>query len=155
MRAVVQRVSDARVLVSGEIVGAIGPWLLIVLGVAPSDTVATARQLAERLARLRVFPGAEGRMDRSLLDRGGGALVVSQFTLFADCRRGHRPSFTAAAAPELAQPLCATFGLALETLGIDPVAQGAFGAHMVVEARGDGPVTVVVSVGDGGWDTAC
>ncbi len=155
MRAVVQRVSRARVVVGDELAGSIGPGLLVFLGVAPTDTAELARALAARVAQLRVFPGARGRMDRSLLDRGGAALVVSQFTLFADCRRGHRPSFTGAAPASLAEPLCATFATALETLGVTPVGRGRFGAHMEVEAVGDGPVTLALSLGESGWDTAC
>ena len=155
MRAVVQRVAGARVLAGGDTVGAIGPGLLAFLGVGPTDTDSTARGLAERLAHLRVFAGERDRMDRSVLDVHGGALVVSQFTLFADCRRGHRPSFTGAAPRDLADRLCTAVARALSDLGVAPVATGRFGARMVVDASGDGPVTVVVSMGDPGWDTAC
>jgi len=155
VRAVVQRVVQARVEVEGETVGAIETGLLIFLGIAATDTELVARELAERIARLRIFAGAGGRLDRSVLDRGGGALVVSQFTLFADARRGHRPNFSAAAPGAVAQPLCLAFATRLSELGVAPVATGRFGAQMVVAAVGDGPVTVVLSRHEAAWDTRC
>jgi D-tyrosyl-tRNA(Tyr) deacylase len=143
VRAVVQRVSKARVLVGGEPVGEIGPGVCVLLGVAGTDAAAVAERLAGRVARLRVFENDEGRFDRSLLDTSGEALVVSQFTLIADTRKGNRPSFSHAAPPELAEPLYEQFCQALRALGVD-VATGTFGAHMEVELTNDGPVTIVL-----------
>ncbi len=143
MRVVIQRVTRASVTVDGETVGAIGPGLLLLAGVAEGDDAATARRLARKCAEMRLFPDAEGRFDRSLLDTGGAALVVSQFTLLADVRKGRRPSFVAAAAPEIAAPLCDAFADELRGLGI-PVETGRFGAMMQVDLVNDGPVTVVV-----------
>ena len=127
--------------VGGEVVGEIGPGLCVLLGVARDD-VETAR-LASKIARLRIFPDEQGRFDRSLLDTGGAALVVSQFTLLADTRKGNRPSFTEAAAPEEAEPVYERFCADLEALGV-PVARGVFGASMAVELVNDGPVTIVL-----------
>jgi D-tyrosyl-tRNA(Tyr) deacylase len=143
VRAVVQRVSKARVLVGGEPVGEIGPGVCVLLGVAGTDAAAVAERLAGRVARLRVFENDEGRFDRSLLDTSGEALVVSQFTLIADTTKGNRPSFSHAAPPELAEPLYEQFCQALRALGVD-VATGTFGAHMKVELTNDGPVTIVL-----------
>ena len=117
MRAVVQRVSRAAVRVDGEVVGACGPGLLVLVGAGHEDTAETAERLAGKIARLRIFPDDAGRFDRSLLDTGGEALVVSQFTLLADTRKGNRPSFTAAAAPEVAEPLIDAFVEALRSDG--------------------------------------
>ena len=142
MRAVVQRVSRARVVVAGETVGAIGPGLCILLGVARGDGPAEAERLAGKVARLRVFEDAEGRFDRSVLDVHGEALVVSQFTLLGDTARGNRPSFTDAAPPEEAEPLYDAFCGALRGLGV-PVKTGVFGARMEVELVNDGPVTIL------------
>lgn len=155
MRAVVQRVARARVSVDGDPVGEIAAGLLILLGVGPDDDGHRARHLATRVAAMRVFPDTTGRMNRSLLESGGAALVVSQFTLFADLRRGHRPSFTKAGAPDLAEGLCREFCIALGEVGVAPVAQGRFGAHMEVESVNDGPVTLVLSSGREDWDTDC
>jgi D-aminoacyl-tRNA deacylase len=143
MRAVCQRVSEARVRVDGAVVGEIGAGLCILLGVARGDTAVEAERLASKIARLRVFPDAEGRFDRSLVDIGGAALVVSQFTLLADTARGNRPSFTEAAPPEEAEPLYKRFCASLRALGI-PVEQGVFGAKMAVELVNDGPVTILL-----------
>jgi D-aminoacyl-tRNA deacylase len=143
VRAVVQRVGEARVLVDGKTVGEVGAGLCVLLGVAEEDDEAEAERLAAKVARLRVFENEEGRFDRSLADVGGGALVVSQFTLIADTTKGNRPSFSGAARPERAEPLYETFCAALEGEGIE-VARGRFGARMVVEISGDGPVTVVL-----------
>lgn len=143
MRAVVQRVSRARVAVAGKTRGAIGPGLCVLLGVARTDDEAAARRLAERVARLRIFENEEGKFDRSLLDVGGEALLVSQFTLIADTRKGNRPSFADAAPPDQAEPLYEAFCAALRALGV-PVATGVFGARMEVELVNDGPVTIVL-----------
>jgi D-aminoacyl-tRNA deacylase len=143
MRAVCQRVSEARVRVEGAVVGEIGTGLCILLGVARGDSDAEADRLAAKVARLRVFPDDEGRFDRSLLDTGGAALVVSQFTLLADTAKGNRPSFTDAAPPEEAEPLYERFCAGLRDLGI-PVSQGVFGAKMAVELVTDGPVTILL-----------
>src|SRR6187397_2511410 len=143
MRIVLQRVSHARVTVDDETVGAIGPGLLLLVGVAEGDDVTTAQRLAQKTADLRVFEDANGRFERSLLDTGGEALVVSQFTLYGDVRKGRRPSWSDAARPEQAEPLVEAFALALEALGIR-TASGRFGAHMRVELLNDGPVTLIV-----------
>lgn len=145
MRAVVQRVSRAEVRVDGAVVGACDAGLLVLLGVAAGDTLDVARRLAAKTARLRVFPDEAGRFDRSLVDVGGAALVVSQFTLLADTRKGNRPSFTGAAPPEEAAPLVAAFCTALAAAGI-AVQEGRFGAAMEVELVNDGPVTVVLDM---------
>jgi len=142
MRAVCQRVSEARVRVDGAVVGQIGPGLCVLLGVARGDSAETAAALAGKIARLRVFPDAAGRFDRALADVGGGALVVSQFTLLADTAKGNRPSFTGAAPPGEAEPLFDRFCAELRALGV-PVEQGVFGAKMAVELVNDGPVTIV------------
>jgi D-tyrosyl-tRNA(Tyr) deacylase len=139
MRAVVQRVSRAA---SGP-GGAIGPGLVVLLGVAAGDTAAGAQALAGKVARLRIFENEAGRFDRSLLDTGGAALVVSQFTLLADTAKGNRPSFAAAARPEAAEPVYDAFCAALRALGV-PVETGVFGARMEVELVNDGPVTIVL-----------
>jgi D-tyrosyl-tRNA(Tyr) deacylase len=145
MRAVCQRVSGARVRVAGDVTGEIGVGLCILLGVARADSEAEAARLAAKIARLRIFAGGDGRFDRSLLDLGASALVVSQFTLLADTARGNRPSFSEAAPPELAEPLYERFCRELEALGV-PVERGVFGARMAVELVNDGPVTIVLDV---------
>jgi D-aminoacyl-tRNA deacylase len=155
LRAVVQRVAGAEVRVGADIVAAIDSGLLIYLGVAPTDSPEVAHHLAARLAQLRIFPDGEGRMNLSLLDCGGQALVVSQFTLFADNRRGHRPAFTAAAQPEQARQLCQLFGEELRRLGVGRVSEGRFGAHMVVSSANDGPVTIVASSAEEPWPADC
>ena len=143
MRAVVQRVSSASVRVDGETVGACGPGLLVLIGARHEDTSETALRLAAKIARLRIFPDEAGRFDRSLLDVGGEALVVSQFTLIADTAKGNRPSFAAAARPVQAEPLYERFCDALEREGVR-VARGVFGARMALELVNDGPVTIVL-----------
>ena len=143
MRTVVQRVSRAAVRVEGATVGEIGPGLVVLLGVAAGDAEADADALAAKVARLRIFANEDGRFDRSLLDTGGDALVVSQFTLLAETGKGNRPSFTGAAVPPDAGPLVERFCVALRDLGV-PVETGAFGAAMEVELVNDGPVTVVL-----------
>lgn len=151
----VQRVGRAQVIVDGEVVGAIGTGLLIYLGVAPEDDPAVASHLAKRLVQLRIFSDANGRMNRSLLDTGGAALVVSQFTLFADSRRGHRPAFTSAAGPDRGRELCQLFGEELRRLGVEQVSAGRFGAHMLVDSVNDGPVTIVASSSEAPWSADC
>jgi D-tyrosyl-tRNA(Tyr) deacylase len=144
VRAVLQRVSAARVTVGGEETGAIGAGLLILLGVAAEDTEEDASWLVGRILALRVFPDEAGRLDRSLADTGGGLLVVSQFTLLASLRKGTRPSFHPAARPEVARPLYDRFcTLAAEALG-RPVATGRFGAEMAVSSVNAGPVTLLL-----------
>lgn len=145
MRAVVQRVSRASVRVDGETVGACGRGLLVLIGARHDDTSESATRLAAKIARLRIFPDENGRFDRSLLDTGGEALVVSQFTLLADTRKGTRPSFTDAAPSEAAEPLVDRFIEALRGEGLT-VETGRFGARMEVELVNDGPVTIVVEV---------
>lgn len=143
MRAVIQRVSAASVTVEGAVVGQIGRGLLVLLGVGQADAEREAELFAEKIANMRIFPDDAGRFNRSLLDVGGAALVVSQFTLYADTRRGRRPSFTDAAPPELAAPLVDAFAAALRRRGL-VVASGVFGAHMLVALENDGPVTIVL-----------
>ena len=139
MRVVVQRVARASVRPGG----AIGQGLVVLVGVAEGDTEAEADRLAGRVGRLRIFEGDDGNFDRSLLDTGGAALVISQFTLIADTAKGNRPSFSGAARPERAEPLYERFCTALRELGV-PVETGVFGARMAVELTGDGPVTIVL-----------
>ena len=147
MKAVVQRVTEACVRVGGEPVGEIGRGLCVLLGVARGDRSAEASRLAEKVARLRIFENDEGRFDRSLLDVGGEALVVSQFTLLADTTsgKGTRPDFSQAAPREEAEPLYEAFCSALRDLGV-PVETGAFGERMAVELVNDGPVTIVLEI---------
>ncbi|HKY89057.1 MAG TPA: D-aminoacyl-tRNA deacylase [Candidatus Limnocylindrales bacterium] len=141
MRALLQRVTRAAVRVRGEEMAAIGPGLVVLLGVAPGDDEVVARGLAAKVANLRIFRDEEGLTNRSLLDVGGMALVVSQFTLFADTRKGRRPSFLGAAAPEVAEARYETFARALEENGVS-VARGRFREEMEVELVNDGPMTV-------------
>jgi D-aminoacyl-tRNA deacylase len=143
MRAVAQRVREARVEVGAEVVGAIGPGLLVYLGVAKHDVEGSVLWMAEKLASLRIFEDDSGRFSRSVLDTGGAVLVVSQFTLYADVRKGRRPSFDGAAPPEQAEPLYLQVCEALRGLGL-PVATGRFRAAMQVHAIVDGPVTLIV-----------
>ena len=145
MRAVLQRVSAARVLVDGVLRAEIGQGLAVLLGVARTDDHAAAERLAHRVASLRIFERDDGRLDRSLLEIGGEALVVSQFTLIADTHKGTRPSFSDAASPEQAEPLYEAFCTALAKAGVG-VAGGVFGARMAVELTNDGPVTIVLDV---------
>jgi len=143
VRAVVQRVARAEVAVSGRTVGRIERGLCVLLGVAAADDEAAAARLAGRVARLRVFENEAGKFDRSLLETGGDALVVSQFTLIADTAKGNRPSFAAAAGPEQAEPLYERFCAVLREHGVH-VETGVFGARMRVELVNDGPVTIVL-----------
>jgi D-tyrosyl-tRNA(Tyr) deacylase len=143
VRAVVSRVAWARVVADGEVTGEIGPGLLVLVGVTHGDSKAEADWLAAKVASLRVFADDQGRMNRSVTEVGGGALVVSQFTLYGDARKGRRPSYVAAAPPELAAPLVEGVAKALAGAGV-PVATGRFGADMRVESAGDGPVTILL-----------
>jgi D-tyrosyl-tRNA(Tyr) deacylase len=143
VRAVISRVAWARVVADGEVTGEIGPGLLVLVGVASGDTEAEAGWLAAKLAGLRVFDDGQGKMNRSVTEVGGAALVVSQFTLYGDARRGRRPSYVAAAPPEVAAPLVEAVAKDLAGAGV-PVATGRFGAHMLVESAGDGPVTILL-----------
>ncbi len=145
MRALIQRVTEAAVDVSGETVGAIGSGLCIFVGVTHDDDHAAAAKLASKVWNLRVFEGPEGAMDRSAAEIGAEVLVVSQFTLYGDARRGRRPSWSAAAAPEVAEPLCRAFAEALRGLGAT-VATGVFGADMEVSLVNDGPVTLLLEI---------
>jgi D-tyrosyl-tRNA(Tyr) deacylase len=143
MRAVVQRVSSAQVRVKGEVVGRIGKGLLILLGIAPTDTDTEVEWMAEKCTGLRIFEDDEGKMNRSLEEVGGAALVISQFTLFGDCRKGKRPSFVGAAPPELAEALYEKFAQSLRDRGIE-TATGIFAARMEVELTNYGPVTLII-----------
>ncbi len=141
MRALLQRVSRASVTVDEQVVGKIGLGLLVLLGVGRDDSEVQVKALADKIVHLRIFGDDEGRMNRSLLDIGGEVLVVSQFTLYADTRRGRRPSFTDAAPPSIAEPLVERFKDAIAAYGLT-VADGVFGAYMQVELLNDGPVTI-------------
>jgi len=147
MRIVLQRVRRASVRVDGEQVASIGHGLLLLVGVGQRDDEAEARRMAVKCAEMRIFPDAEGRFNLSVKDAGGEAVVVSQFTLLADVRRGRRPSFAAAAAPEVAAPLVEAFAQALREAGV-PAQTGRFGARMEVELVNDGPVTIVIDSAD-------
>jgi D-aminoacyl-tRNA deacylase len=143
MRACIQRVRSASVRVAGELCGQIGPGMLVLLGVAADDTEAAARQLAQKIAGLRIFEDDQQKMNRSLADVAGSMLIVSQFTLLGDCRRGRRPDFTAAAPPELAERLYQVFVDAVAAQNI-PISTGRFRQHMEVSLINDGPVTLIV-----------
>ena len=147
MRALLQRSSGASVAVAGEVVGSIDAGLVVLLGVGPADGEATADALAQRIAELRIFRDAEGRANSSLLDVGAAVLLVSQFTLFADTRRGRRPGFTGAAAPEQAERLYEHVASALRGLGVE-VATGRFGAEMALQLTNDGPFTIWLDTAD-------
>ena len=141
MRALIQRVKTGKVIVDGQTVAEIAHGLVILLGIGQGDTEEQARFLAGKIATLRIFEDHEGRFNRSILDMGEAAIVVSQFTLYADTRKGRRPSFTEAAPPEVAAPLVEIFANLLREQGI-PTRNGVFGAHMLVEIENDGPVTI-------------
>ena len=143
MRAVIQRVREGRVTVEGEVIAEIGQGLVILLGVAPGDSMATAEQMADKIAYLRIFEDDDEKMNRSLLDVGGEAIVVSQFTLYADTSRGRRPSFIGAAKPDLAEPLVTACAEMLTMRGV-PTQTGVFRAHMAVALENDGPVTIII-----------
>lgn len=144
MIAVVQRVRSASVTVDGAVTGSCELGLAVLLGVAPEDTADDARILAEKIAKLRIFTDEAGKMNRSVIDVGGGAVVVSQFTLLANCSHGNRPEFFGAAAPSLAEPLYEQFTQLLAALLPKPVGKGVFGAHMQYEIHNDGPVTIIL-----------
>ena len=144
MRTVIQRVRRAAVSVDGETVGAIDQGLVILLGVGPDDTEAEAKWLADKIAVMRIFADEADKFNRSLLDVGGGALVVSQFTLYADAAQGRRPSFVKAAPPPIAEPLIERFVQYLREAGVQRVETGRFGARMLVEIHNDGPVTILL-----------
>ena len=143
VRALVQRVSEASVEVDGQRVAEIGPGLLVLVAAGAGDGSEQAVWTAGKVARLRVFPDADGRMNRSVIDTGGDVLVVSQFTLYGDASRGNRPGFTGAAPPEEAETLVERFAAELHELGV-PVQQGVFRAHMHVALVNDGPVTIIL-----------
>ena len=145
MRALIQRAAYGKVTVENEVVASIGKGLMILLGVGPDDNAEKAKELAEKCARLRIFEDDQGKMNLSLLDVGGDAIVVSQFTLYADTSRGRRPSFIYAAKPEVAEPLVEVFANELRGLGVE-TQQGVFGAHMLVELCNDGPVTIMLEL---------
>ena len=144
MKAVVQRVAQAAVTVDGQVVGKIGPGVMILLGVTHHDQDKDAQWLADKISGLRIFEDDEGKMNRSLLEIGGNALVVSQFTLYGDCRKGRRPSFSNAAQPDIAEQLYGRFMSYLREAGVSRVESGIFGAHMQVEIHNDGPVTLIL-----------
>jgi D-tyrosyl-tRNA(Tyr) deacylase len=148
MRAVIQRVREGRVSVEGETIGAVGPGLVILLGAGHGDGQTEADRLADKIANLRIFADAEGKTNLSILDVGGEALVISQFTLYADCRKGRRPSFVYAAPPDVAAPLVDHFAGRLRQAGVGHVETGEFGAMMLVEIHNDGPFTIVLDTDD-------
>lgn len=148
MRTILQRVREGHVSVDGVVTGAIGLGFVALVGVTHGDTMEHARLLARKTAHLRVFDDDEGKMNRSALDVGGGLLVVSQFTLYADTRRGRRPGFTDAAHPEHASPLVDYYAQCLRDEGIHHVAMGVFGAMMQVQIHNDGPVTIILDTDD-------
>lgn len=141
MRLLLQRVAHGSVSIGGKKIAAIGPGLVILAGVGQADGITQINYLAEKVANLRIFEDENGKMNRSILDTGGEALVVSQFTLYADTRKGRRPSFTSAALPGIASPLVQRFAERLRALGV-PTQTGEFGTHMLVELANDGPVTI-------------
>jgi len=143
MRAVIQRVNKASVSVDGRVVGSIGHGLAILVGIRAGDTKAEAQWMASKIATLRIFDDEEGKLNRSVLDIGGSILMVSQFTLYADGRKGRRPSYDQAAPPDIAEPLIRRFVELLEAEGV-PVQTGVFRAHMLVEIHNDGPVTILL-----------
>jgi D-tyrosyl-tRNA(Tyr) deacylase len=147
MRSVVQRVSRAKVTVDGEVVGEIGRGLCVLVGAGTGDDSAAVRYTADKIANLRIFPDADGKMNLSVLDIGGGVLVVSQFTLYGDARKGRRPAFTGALEPVRAEQLCDELVAALRDRGVTEVATGVFRADMQVELVNDGPVTILVDSG--------
>ena len=147
MRALIQRVSQASVSVDDKVIGRIGRGLVVLLGVRQGDTEAAARYLADKIVNLRIFEDDEGKMNRSLLDVGGEILAISQFTLYADTRKGRRPSFIDAARPEVSQPLYDRFVQFIKESGLS-VQEGEFGAHMLVNIQNDGPVTIMLDSED-------
>jgi D-tyrosyl-tRNA(Tyr) deacylase len=148
MRAILQRVRRAAVSVDDQMVDNVGTGLAILVGTTHSDTPAEAEALARKTASLRIFEDEAGKMNLSALDVGAELLVISQFTLYADCRRGRRPSFTDAARPDVAEPLIEHYVQALHSEGVSQVASGVFGAHMLVEIYNDGPVTIILDTAE-------
>lgn len=148
MKAVLQRVRRGQVTVEHQITGEIGPGYVILLGVTGQDSPAETKKLAEKIVHLRVFEDEQGKMNLSALDTGAEMLVVSQFTLYADAKKGRRPSFTRAARPDTAEPLVAQFADNLRMLGIKRVETGVFGAHMLVQIENDGPVTIILDTAE-------
>ena len=148
MRVILQRVSSGSVTVNGTITGAVDQGFVALVGVTHEDTEAEAKLLAKKTANLRVFPDDAGKMNRSALDCDAGVLVISQFTLYADMRKGRRPSFINAAAPDQAEPLVQVYAAALQTEGITQVEHGVFGAEMQVAILNDGPVTIILDTAD-------
>jgi len=144
MRAVLQRVRQGQVWVNDEVVGKIGPGFVILVGVTHEDGPEQVKKLAEKTAHLRVFEDEQGKMNRSALDVGAEMLVISQFTLFANAKKGRRPSFTRAAPPDMAEPLVRQFGDRLRRLGVEKVESGVFGASMLVQIDNEGPVTIIL-----------
>ncbi len=145
MRAVIQRVTSASVSVDGTTIASIGAGLMILLGVGPEDSGDNALQLARKVAALRIFSDEQGKMNLSVKDIGGSAIVVSQFTLYGDTRKGNRPSFIGAAQPDLARPLCDRFSEFMQQEGV-PTQTGEFGAHMILSIVNDGPVTITLEM---------
>lgn len=143
MRLIIQRVAHASVEVSGKVVGKTGPGVLVFVGITHSDTKKEAEWLANKLVHLRIFEDAEGKINQSLIDRKGSALIISQFTLYADCKEGRRPSFTEAAPPDVANPLYEQFVKEVRKLGV-PAETGIFGAEMKVSLVNDGPITILL-----------
>lgn len=148
MKAVIQRVQNARVEIDGEITGQIGQGLMVLLGITEGDTMDEVRFLAKKLVQLRIFTDSEEKMNLSLADVDGEMLIVSQFTLYGNCKKGNRPSFIAAARPEQAIPLYEGFIAAVRELGVGRVETGRFGADMQVFIQNDGPVTIVVDTAE-------
>jgi D-tyrosyl-tRNA(Tyr) deacylase len=148
MRAILQRVRQGQVTVDDKVVGQIGPGYVILLGITHGDGPAEVKKLAEKTVHLRVFEDEQGKMNLSALDTEAEMLVVSQFTLFADAKKGRRPSFTRAAPPEIAEPLMAQFVDTLQTLGVNSVRTGIFGARMLVRLENDGPVTIILDTAE-------
>jgi D-tyrosyl-tRNA(Tyr) deacylase len=148
MRLILQRVKRGSVAVDGHVVGAVGAGLVVLVGTTHDDTTAQAETLARKMANLRIFEDEAGKMNLSALEVGAEVLVISQFTLYADCRRGRRPGFTEAARPEVAEPLIEHFIQALRAEGVSLVTSGVFGAHMLVEIHNDGPVTIILDTAE-------
>ena len=144
MRVVLQRCLESSVSVDGNVIGEIGAGLLVLLGIAPTDTEKDLHWMCNKVVGLRIFEDDEGKMNRSVLDMSGSVLVVSQFTLYGNCRKGRRPSFVEAGHPTMAEPLVEQFCAQLKTLGVDNVQTGLFGADMKVHLINDGPVTLII-----------
>ena len=148
MKAVIQRVTEASVTIDGQVVGEIGHGILLLLGVCPQDGEKEAAWLADKVVNLRIFTDSEDKMNLSLMDVGGEMLVVSQFTLYGDCKKGRRPSYTDAARPEIADPLYQYFVRCIQDAGVPKVATGRFGADMKVALVNDGPVTLILDTAE-------